>query len=76
MTREAGKGSRQRPTNYQSFAEQMEIIFGKKTHGQDNQCLSSGLREDTHAAVPVLNQERVDASTDGQGQRSEVKSNA
>jgi hypothetical protein len=30
MTHEAGKGSKQRPTNYESFAEGMERIFGKK----------------------------------------------
>jgi len=29
MTHEAGKGSKQRPTNYESFAEGMERIFGK-----------------------------------------------
>ena len=67
--REAGKGSRQRPTNYQSFSEQMEIIFGKKNSGQDNQRLSSGLREDTHAAVPEHNSQRVDAGGEREGQR-------
>jgi hypothetical protein len=29
MTHEAGKGSKQRPTNYESFAEGMERIFGR-----------------------------------------------
>jgi hypothetical protein len=28
--REAGKGDKQRPTNYQSFSEQMKNIFGEK----------------------------------------------
>jgi hypothetical protein len=27
---EAGKGDKQRPTNYKTFAEQMERIFGEK----------------------------------------------
>jgi hypothetical protein len=30
MTHEAGKGSKQRPTNYETFAEGMERIFGKR----------------------------------------------
>jgi hypothetical protein len=28
--REAGKGDKQRPTNYQSFSEQMKTIFGER----------------------------------------------
>jgi len=31
MTHEAGKGDKTRPTNYESFAEGMERIFGGKT---------------------------------------------
>jgi len=30
MTREAGKGDTQRPTDQQKFAENFEKIFGKK----------------------------------------------
>jgi hypothetical protein len=30
MAHEAGKGDKQRPTKYESFAEGMERIFGKK----------------------------------------------
>jgi hypothetical protein len=28
--REAGKGDTQRPTNYKSFSENFDLIFGKK----------------------------------------------
>jgi hypothetical protein len=30
MAHEAGKGDTQRPTNYKSFSENFDLIFGKK----------------------------------------------
>jgi hypothetical protein len=66
--REAGKGSRQRPTNYQSFSEQMEIIFGKKKN-DSNECIPSGLREDTHAPHTELAQDGGGTGIERQDQR-------
>jgi len=68
MSREAGKGSRQRPTNYQTFAEQMDIIFGKKKN-DSNECIPSGLREDTHATRAGVAESGSDTGTERQDQR-------
>jgi hypothetical protein len=37
---EAGKGSKQRPTNHESYSTNYDLIFGKCSSKQDNPALS------------------------------------
>jgi len=50
MTHEAGKGDKQRPTNYDKFDENFEKIFGKKVPdhmaAEVNKQLQDALAED------------------------------
>ena len=52
MSREAGKGDKQRPTNYNVFSNNYDLIFKKKPNGQKTNRTIDTVQEDRQEQLP------------------------
>jgi len=56
MANEAGKGDKQRPTNYNSFSSNYDLCFKKKTDEQKTDRTINSVQEDRQEQLPRTSQ--------------------
>ena len=56
MSNEAGKGDKQRPTNYNVFSNNYDLIFKKKLNGQKTDRTIDTVQENRQEQLPGTSQ--------------------
>ena len=60
MSREAGKGDKQRPTNYNSFSSNYDLCFKKKPDEQKTNRTIDTVQKDSQEQLPRTSQRTHD----------------